>query len=172
LIDLCYIEDRRKCPENHTWWLERIFGLEDQGGSIQDLGGIELREGRLVTFPNILLTRLQPMELADPTRPGHNKILTLFLVDPNVKIISTANVPCQRRDWWEDLRASELSQGDKFSAGSGYHTLQNVEDFPLTLDRAKKLRVELMNERRKFVLAYNRNICRLENTIDLGEGFY
>ena len=42
------------------------------------------------------------MQLADPTRPGHHKVLTFFLVDPTVSILSTAQVPPQQKSWWID----------------------------------------------------------------------
>ena len=46
---------------------------------------------------------VQPFHLVDPSKPGHRKILALFLVDPHKRIISTANIPCQQKEWWEEL---------------------------------------------------------------------
>jgi hypothetical protein len=40
--------------------------------------------------------------LVDPTKPGHRRSIALWLVDPNLRIISTANVPPQQRDWWAE----------------------------------------------------------------------
>jgi hypothetical protein len=40
--------------------------------------------------------------LVDPTKPGHRRFIALWLVDPNLRIISTANVPPQQRDWWAE----------------------------------------------------------------------
>ena len=90
-------------------WLQAVFGLEQHGNTIQDVGSVETREGRLITFPNVLQHRVQPFKLADPTKPGHRKIVALFLVDPNLRVISTADVPCQRQDWWaeEVLKTSQ-----------------------------------------------------------------
>lgn len=52
--------------------------------------------------------RIAPFGLSDPTKPGHRKMLALFLIDPCRLIISTANVPCQQRDIWADqVRKSE-----------------------------------------------------------------
>jgi hypothetical protein len=45
---------------------------------------------------------VRPFELLDPSRPGHRKILALFLVNPHCPIISTANIPCQQKNWWVD----------------------------------------------------------------------
>ncbi|OJJ40832.1 hypothetical protein ASPWEDRAFT_178657 [Aspergillus wentii DTO 134E9] len=33
------------------------------------------------------------------SRDSHRKILALFLVDPNMRVISSANMPPQREDW-------------------------------------------------------------------------
>jgi hypothetical protein len=44
--------------------------------------------------------RVSPFELIDRTKPGHRRFIALWLVDPNRRIISTANVPPQQRDWW------------------------------------------------------------------------
>ena len=47
-------------------------------------------------------TRIAPFGLSDPTKPGHRKMLALFLIDPCRRIISTANVPCQQKYIWAD----------------------------------------------------------------------
>jgi hypothetical protein len=86
-------------PSNQHNWLEQVFGCEHEESAVQETDGIDIKEGRLVTWPNILQYQAQPMRLADPSNSGHCKTLVLYLVDPNICIISTANVPCQRGDW-------------------------------------------------------------------------
>lgn len=44
--------------------------------------------------------RVSPIKLIDSTKPGHRRFIALWLVDPNRRIISTANVPPQQRSWW------------------------------------------------------------------------
>ncbi|KAF8202926.1 hypothetical protein BJ912DRAFT_1018769 [Pholiota molesta] len=85
--------------QDRTAWLNPIYGCEQEGPSVQDVGGVDTREGRLLTFPNILQHCVGPFKLADPTKPGHRKIVALFLIDPHIKIISTAHVPCQQQEW-------------------------------------------------------------------------
>ena len=80
-------------PQNHFEWLSEVFGCENEGPTVQEIGSVETREARLLTFPNVLQHRVSPFKLADPTKPGHRKIVALFLVDPNIKVISTAHVP-------------------------------------------------------------------------------
>lgn len=43
---------------------------------------------------------MSPFRLEDPTKPGHRRFITLWLVDPHTRIISTANVPPQQMSWW------------------------------------------------------------------------
>jgi hypothetical protein len=117
---------------------------------VQYIGDVVTKEGRLLTFPNIFQHLVAPFELVDKTKPGHRKILALFLVDPHIRIISTANVPCQQRAWW----AQELRDGKGFQALPNEimkEIVDKVEEFPIGMDEAKELRVELMEERKSFV---------------------
>ncbi|KAL4773369.1 hypothetical protein BDW60DRAFT_215784 [Aspergillus nidulans var. acristatus] len=110
----------------------RVFGFDSDAGRddyeqiTQDLCRVLCRMGRLLTFPNTLQHRVSPFSLADRSKPGHGKILALFLIDPSRRIVSTANIPPQRGDW------------------SNYWTAATKD----VLDsRAKAYRVELMAER-------------------------
>jgi hypothetical protein len=67
--------------------------------AFQRLGNIPVREGRLLAFPNTLEMR-SLYSLKDQSEPGRCKILTLSLVDPHMRILSTANVPPQQMEWW------------------------------------------------------------------------
>ncbi|TFK71012.1 hypothetical protein BDN72DRAFT_870138 [Pluteus cervinus] len=136
-------------------WLPGIFGCENEKPCIQEIGSIETRQGRLITFPNIFQHQVQPFKLADPTKPGHRKIIALFLVDPTIKIISTANVPCQQKDWWkqEICNSEEPTRISKLPIELRGLIFDWVEDFPLSMDEAKELRLELMAERSKFKIA-------------------
>lgn len=138
--------------QNDFKWLSDIFGCANEGASIQDVGDVVCKEGRLITWPNILQHRVAPFRLADPTKPGHRKILALFLVDPNIHIISTANVPPQQRHWW----AEEVSKTGAFaplSAELREQIIGEVEEFPIGMPEAKEFRLQLMEERRFFVSA-------------------
>ncbi|RXW20311.1 hypothetical protein EST38_g5535 [Candolleomyces aberdarensis] len=154
-------------------WLGEVFGLRQHGNTIQDIGSVETCEGRLITFPNILQHQVQPFKLADPTKPGHRKIVALFLVDPNARIISTADVPCQRQDWWaeEVLKMPQSSSArpnlSDSNAGGVYKlppelqkiVVDGVDDFPIGMDKAKDYREKLMEERKKFVLKHQENFA-------------
>lgn len=46
--------------------------------------------------------RVSPFELIDKTKPGHRRFIALWLVDPNLRIINTANVPPQQMSWYAE----------------------------------------------------------------------
>ena len=141
--------------QNHHEWLSEVFGCENEGPTVQEIGSVETREGRLLTFPNVLQHRVGSFKLADPTKPGHRKIVVLFLVDPNIKVISTAHVPCQQQAWWWNLTQTKNQQLAGLPVELQDHILEDV-DFPFSLQEAKAHRLELMEERKVFVLDHGK----------------
>jgi len=113
---------------------------------MQVVGQVLTREDRLLVFPNVLQHCVQPFELDDETQTGHRKILALFLVDPNIRIPSTANIPPQQRDWWAK-QINEEGALSKLPPEIAEHIYDEVEGFPLSLEQAKQVRLELMAER-------------------------
>lgn len=70
----------------------------------------------------------------------------MFLIDPHIPILSTANVPPQRRDWW----AEEVRKMDRFAALPKEifdMIIEAVDDFPLSWETAVEVRERLMAER-------------------------
>lgn len=139
-------------------WVKPIFGCENWKEAVQNIGSVETREGRLLTFPNVLHHRVEPFELADPTLPGHRRIVALFLVDPNLTIISTARVPCQQQEWWWEAVMATEQTTTKTTITSLPLELQDAVledvDFPFSLKEAKDLRLDLMEERKDFTLSH------------------
>ncbi len=142
-------------PQGVHEWLTEIYGCENDEAAVQEVGPVTCYEGRLLTFPNILQHKVQPFSLKYPDKPGHRKILALFLVDPGIRIISTANVPPQQKDWWSQ-------EVDRQIAGTGKalgklsneikdKVFEQVEDFPISMETAKELRLKLMEERSIYV---------------------
>ncbi|KAF9014137.1 hypothetical protein BDQ17DRAFT_1536619 [Cyathus striatus] len=129
-------------------WLSDVFGLKNYGPAVQMFGSVEIREGRLLAFPNILQSQEQPFKLDDPTKPGHGKVVALFLVDPYVRIISTSLVPCQRMDWWCEALENNCAFG-KLPFELRAKIFEYV-DFPITTKDANKMREEMMEERNDF----------------------
>ncbi|KAI7308643.1 hypothetical protein KC315_g13278 [Hortaea werneckii] len=145
--------DRKHYHQDDWGHLETLYGVENGGPGIQELGRVETKEGRVLAFPNVLQHRVEPFRLADPSRPGHRKIVALFLVDPYVRIPSTINVPPQQKEWWQGSILESESRFGVLPPELVESVLENVEDFPIDLEEAKQLRLELMEERKVFIAA-------------------
>ena len=76
----------------------KTWGLRDRDPCNQCIGSVRVRSGLAIAFPNFYQHRVEPFELADPTRPGHRKILAFFLTDPYQIVHSTMMVPPQQRE--------------------------------------------------------------------------
>ncbi|RTE80518.1 hypothetical protein BHE90_004974 [Fusarium euwallaceae] len=128
-------------------WLsiEKVFAMKIRETRLQEIGSVLTREGRAIFYPNVYQNRLGPFELADKTRPGHCKMLALFLVDPANPIISTANIPPQRQDWWSE-KFEDLSLVRTLPPELWHQINENV-DFPISKETAKKNRAEMTSER-------------------------
>jgi hypothetical protein len=140
--------------QNQEDWLGVVFGCRNYEPSIQYIGDLITKEGRVVTFPNVFQHLVQPFELLDKTKPGHRKILALFLVDPHIRIISSANVPAQQKDWWVE-EISSCGVFPQLPAEIRREVTDRVDDFPISLDDAKAWRLELMEERRAYVVKHD-----------------
>ncbi|KAK6080931.1 hypothetical protein SCUP234_05029 [Seiridium cupressi] len=114
--------------------------------AVQTLGSVSTPQGRLVASPNTLQHKVEPFELVDKIKPGHRRFLVLWLVDPYYRIASTRNVPPQQHDWW----APEGYDKIDFSAFPSEilsMVTDQVGEWPMGLETAGKLRLELMSER-------------------------
>ncbi|MBB4961763.1 DUF4246 domain-containing protein [Micromonospora polyrhachis] len=121
--------------QNDANGVREVYGLDDEDSLNQVLGSVDTHAGRCLAFPNILQHRVAPFRLADPTRPGHRKILAFFLVDPSVKITSTSDVPPQQP--WSPTST-------------------------MTLEQAKGYREQLMRERKFLVDEHNETLYERE----------
>lgn len=121
--------------QNDDAGLREVYGLQDEDALNQVLGSVPTPAGRCLVFPNVLQHRVDAFRLADPTRPGHRKILAFFLVDPEERIVSTSDVPPQQP--WSDTST-------------------------MTLEQAKTYREELMKERKFFVAEHNEQLYERE----------
>ena len=144
------LTDEISYDQDHHDWLPEVFGCEQDESTVQYVGDVTTKEGRLITFPNIFQHRVLPFQLLDKMKPGHRKILALFLVDPHIRIISSANVPCQQREWWaQEVRGQGPFQTLPVELQN--EIISNVAEFPISIEEAKELRLELMEERKVFV---------------------
>lgn len=85
-------------------------------------------------------------ELVDKTKPGHRKILAMFLVDPTLRIISTANVLRRRPDWWNEKVLHETRTLGNLQLEMQEHIINSVEDFPDWDGEGEDIQTSLINE--------------------------
>lgn len=99
-----YIQDESgfMVGQDSYQWLQYVYGvlLSGPSSNVQNFGSVTTNEGRLLAFPNTFQHAVSPFELQDKTKPGHRRFVALWLVDPHVRILSTANVPPQQQSWW------------------------------------------------------------------------
>jgi hypothetical protein len=98
-------------------WLERVYGTNlgysaVDSHCLQRYGSLEIRQGRLLAFPNVFNHRVSSFELQDNTKSGHSRFIALLLVDPSTRIINMGNVPPQQQSWWMENAFSNLKQGN------------------------------------------------------------
>lgn len=114
------------------------------------------------------------IKLKDPSKPGSRHLISLQLVDPSMRIISTANVPPQQRDWWLGAVMRQSLQPDaatlpklppdlvaileqKNMSGEGLpveiwdmvraYLHSDESSLPMTEEEARKHRAEVLQER-------------------------
>ncbi|KAJ2813792.1 hypothetical protein H4S07_000412, partial [Coemansia furcata] len=110
----------------------------------QELGTIDIKDGRCLVFPNILQYKMPQLNLADKTLRGHLKMLTFYFVDPSMRIPSTEIVPPQQQDWYlEGVLVSEPFCRLPQLIVDGI--LAKV-DFPISLKEAKALRLQVYQD--------------------------
>ena len=139
--------------QNDVIGTESWYGLRDDDPLNQELGGVVVKEGRIVAFPNTMQHCVQPFELQDKTKRGHRKILVYFLVNPMNRIVSTASIPPQILEWASfhpqsplHLILNSLGVSDDVVA-----YIFTYLDFPMHRTEAEQIRESLMHERSYFV---------------------
>ncbi len=74
----------------------------EQRPSFQELGTVQLPEGRIVTYPNALQHKFEAPKLENPSKPGSLQFMQIHLVDPHYIVCTTRFVPPQSLDWWKE----------------------------------------------------------------------
>jgi hypothetical protein len=151
------LADEFSYEQSRHEFLQQVYGFPGEGtyfgdnadGVTQELGGVVCREDRLLTFPNVLQHRVSPFSLADPSKPGHRKILALFLIDPKMRIISSANVPPQQEEWSRGRRdLVDGLLGERLPVELQEMVRKDLPKSVMSLEEAKEYRLELMEERK------------------------
>ncbi|KAJ5390862.1 uncharacterized protein N7496_001930 [Penicillium cataractarum] len=134
---------------NDFVWLKQVFGLANGEPAVQRPGSIKCKVGRSVIFPSTVQHRLTHFELKDKSKPGHNRALVFFLIDPNLRIISTANIPPQRLDWTLDIKGDE-DKTKSIMAGLALDNKDRKGPMPMSLLEALDLRWKFLEEMMEF----------------------
>eukprot|EP01119_Soliformovum_irregulare_P002602 TRINITY_DN1284_c0_g1_i4.p1 TRINITY_DN1284_c0_g1~~TRINITY_DN1284_c0_g1_i4.p1 ORF type:complete len:583 (+),score=153.64 TRINITY_DN1284_c0_g1_i4:31-1749(+) len=133
----------------------KVYGMDAWNPLLsQERGHVECIADRCIVFPNTMQHRVGAFKLKNAKKPGVRKILVFFLVDPTIRILSTADVPIQRSDWiFDELRTQHplrvlpkdvLTQIGKHASDQG-----------MSWEDAVVHRLNLMKERSTFVDAVN-----------------
>ncbi|KAG8912828.1 hypothetical protein FRC01_004876 [Tulasnella sp. 417] len=132
-----------------------VWGLDTDEPSNQEVGSVKTSAGRCIAFPNIYQHEVSSFELVDRSKPGHRKIVALFLVDPEDRIPSTSDIPPQQIHWTrEAIREALVNDTKRMKVSLPVELADMVADRVdnlMTLEEAKVYREELMDERTAFV---------------------
>ncbi|EGF77501.1 hypothetical protein BATDEDRAFT_14159 [Batrachochytrium dendrobatidis JAM81] len=142
-----------------VYWKD-VYGIDLESPRNQYIGSLELPNGRCVVYPNRYQHKEQSFELADPTQPGHCKILTFFVVNPSRRIVSTAHVAPQQPQWYNSSLDKAHIPPELWNDITQY--IQGVQ----SPTEAKHYRDELTSDRTRITAAYN--TYRYEQKYNLG----
>ncbi|OAJ35763.1 hypothetical protein BDEG_20007 [Batrachochytrium dendrobatidis JEL423] len=131
------------------YWKD-VYDIDQESPRNQYIGSLELPNGRCVVYPNRYQHKEQSFELADPTQPGHCKILTFFVVNPSRRIVSTAHVAPQQPQWCNSSLDKTPILPELWNDATQY--IQGVQ----SPTEAKHYRDELTSDRTRIIKAYNK----------------
>ncbi|KAJ7822522.1 hypothetical protein B0H14DRAFT_3731695 [Mycena olivaceomarginata] len=111
--------------------------------------------GRVLAWPNLYQHRVAPFRLFDPTKPGHRKILAVFLVDPSIEPIPSAtDIPPQQHYWTLDALVDARNDPNSLFSRLPLELLGLTQDYLaytlMTRDEAEEHRQDLIEERTGF----------------------
>ncbi|KAJ7216278.1 hypothetical protein B0H12DRAFT_1154159 [Mycena haematopus] len=140
--------------------MRMLYDMDRECDLVQDIGSVVTKAGRTLSWPNLFQHCVSPFELADPSKPGHRKILAIFLVDPTRnRIVSATDIPPQQADWVAEAFEEACGQPSSLLGVLPQELRDLIKDhFPTTvmsLEEAAAYRLELMEERTASVTAHN-----------------
>ncbi|KAJ1878204.1 hypothetical protein H4R99_000361 [Coemansia sp. RSA 1722] len=109
-----------------------LFGIctDDREDSYtQPAGEVDVKQGRLICYPNVYKHNSLYSSYDSPKR------LTIYFVDPSVRIVSTAIVPPQQKHWWTKSVSSVPSRVSKLPLEVQDMIFKHV-DSPMSFEKA------------------------------------
>ncbi|KAF8601423.1 hypothetical protein BDV93DRAFT_524809 [Ceratobasidium sp. AG-I] len=135
---------------NDSTGCQVTWGIDGDDPWVQHLGSVSTSQHRCIAFPNTYQHQVSAVKLTDRTKPGHRKILALFLVDPALQKPSTTTVPPQQQDWRLKATAANPALRERF-APEIINLIDSLGDGTMSRKEAEEYRLELMDERIEFV---------------------
>ncbi|CAI4211870.1 unnamed protein product [Parascedosporium putredinis] len=137
-------------PDDSIWMVPHL----------QDVGSVTAPVGRPLSFPSTLQHRRGPIELLDPTKPGHVHLLKIHLADPWYRVVSTSRVAPQQFDWWlEDCFPDAFLKSCGLPAELREGIRAEVGGAPfLSREEAAEFRDRMERERARLMMEVNRAI--------------
>ena len=121
-----------------------LYGLEEDHNLVQEIGHCRTTAGRILAWPNTLQHCVCPIDLVDDSLPGKRTICCFFLVDPTLRIRSTATVPPQPMAWYVERVRPILTDAGM----TDEHLQDKVFDYVSAMPHPEKLTYEQACERR------------------------
>ncbi|EGF84276.1 hypothetical protein BATDEDRAFT_85330 [Batrachochytrium dendrobatidis JAM81] len=142
------------------YWKDVYDIINRESRRNQYIGSLEVPNGRCAVYPNLYQHKEQSFELADPTQPGHCKILTFFVVNPACRTVSTAHVAPQQPQWYNSSLDKTPIPPELWNDATQY--IQGVQ----SPAEAKHYRDKLTSDRTRITAVYNKDIY--EQAYNLG----
>ncbi|KAF7361411.1 hypothetical protein MSAN_01174200 [Mycena sanguinolenta] len=148
--------------------MRMLYDIDKESNLVQHIGSVATKAGRALSWPNLFQHCVSPFKLADPSKPGHRKILAIFLVDPTQdRIVSATDVPPQQADW-SAAAFDEACREPSSLPGALPQELRDMvkDNFPetvMSLKEAEAYRLDLMKERTASVMTHGREYVQKFN---------
>ncbi|KAJ7862636.1 hypothetical protein B0H14DRAFT_2740011 [Mycena olivaceomarginata] len=146
-----------------------VYHQQDDDKCMDILYGLKRQvtsAGRALAWPNIYQHRVSPFRLLDPTKPGHRKIIAIFLVDPSIDPIPSAtDIPPQQSDWVFEALEDPTSTFTRLPSELAIKVQEGFSDGLMSRAEAEDYRLKLMKERTQFIggrgreLKHSFNMC-------------
>jgi hypothetical protein len=146
--------------QDDNYCMRQLYGISRDDPCVQNRGSVTTSQNRCIAFPNIYQHCVSPFNLVDKTKPGHRKIVALFLVDPTIKIPSATIVPPQQLDLYRGPVMDECPLfEDKLPFELKDRVLKEMKESGGKMSRkeAEEIRLEFMAERTQDVQKYRAN---------------